>query len=450
MAQIDASIPLGVRPAQIENPMNALARVMQIKNMQQDGELGQMKMDEYRRGVQETAALNRLYSAAMKPDGSFDRAALFSGAAREGLGSKIPAWRKAFAEEDDATTKAAQAKFKLATERHDYFKKTLGVLSQEPNLTKEMVVQAGQSLVQQGILPQEMFQQSMANMPDDPAQLRARLVQGVKAQMSPEQIFTVFAPKPEKQDNGQTISYVDNNPNSPTYGQATGAAPVQKVATPDSVLSAQTSEANNRRSVGAQYDLARATREAAATNKQAQIEAARIQTGFQNEQGLRKEFEALPEVKKYKQALPSYKGIEDAVKRNTTQSDINIVYGIAKLYDPDSVVREGEYATVANSPNIPERIKGYAQYLAGGGRLTPAVKAQILDEARSRMKSYEEQFTAARNDFDSIAKRSNVDPTRVFPSPVAPAVAPQPVDLGALPAGQAGTKPKIVDFGGLK
>ena len=140
--------------------------------------------------------------------------------------------------------------------------------------------------------------------------------------------------------------------------------------------------------------------------------------------GLRKEFEDLPEVKGYKVAVPAYKAVVDAAKRNTPQSDINLVYGIAKMYDPTSVVREGEYNTVANSPNIPDKIKGYAQYLTGGGRLTAAVKKQIEDEARGRMQSYEEEFTAARSNYEDIAKRAGGDPSLVFPSPYKSPVKP--------------------------
>lgn len=136
---------------------------------------------------------------------------------------------------------------------------------------------------------------------------------------------------------------------------------------------------------------------------------------------LRKEFDQLPEVKNYKQALPAFTSIVDASKRNTPQSDINLVYGIAKLYDPNSVVREGEYNTVANSPNIPERIKGYAQYIAGGGKLSPQVKAQIVQEATSRIGSYENEFTAARNNYSDIAKRSGGDASLLFPSEFKPA-----------------------------
>lgn len=162
--------------------------------------------------------------------------------------------------------------------------------------------------------------------------------------------------------------------------------------------------------IKAQQELAEQQRKAALKNPE-------ISTA------LRKEFEGLPEVKNYKQALPAYKGIEDAVTRNTPMSDINIVYGIAKLYDPNSVVREGEYATVANAPNIPERVKGWVQYATNGGKLTPEVKKQIMDEASSRMMSFQNEFEGSSARYRDIAERSNADPTLVISSDYKPAVA---------------------------
>lgn len=132
--------------------------------------------------------------------------------------------------------------------------------------------------------------------------------------------------------------------------------------------------------------------------------------------GLRKEFDDLPEVKNYKQALPAYNAIVDASARSTPQSDINLVYAIAKLYDPNSVVREGEYATVANSTSIPERVKGWAQHLNGGGRLTEKVKEQIMQEAAGRMKSFEGPFINARQNYENIAQQSGGVPSMIFPS----------------------------------
>jgi hypothetical protein len=236
---IDASIPLQVKSFEMPDQMNALARAMQIKGFQQQQEVNQLTMEDKRLERDQTNKLNAIYQSSLGADGKIDRQALYRGAATQGLGSKIPGLQKGFLETDEKAGKVDADKFTLATKRYDYMRQTMGALSQEPNLTKDMVVQAGQALVQQGILPPEMYQQAIGSMPDNPQELRARLQQGMKAQMTPEQIFTLFAPKPDKVDNGQQISYRDTNPNSPTYGQNTAGGVVQKVATPESVLTDQ-------------------------------------------------------------------------------------------------------------------------------------------------------------------------------------------------------------------
>jgi hypothetical protein len=136
--------------------------------------------------------------------------------------------------------------------------------------------------------------------------------------------------------------------------------------------------------------------------------------GVQAETGLRKEFADLPEVKNYKAAFPAFDAIRSAAQRNTPQSDINLVYGIAKLYDPTSVVREGEYSTVANSPAIPERVKGYIQYIAGGGKLSPETKKQIMAEAEARIGSYEQQYQGAQQAYGQIAEKRGALSENIF------------------------------------
>lgn len=171
-----------------------------------------------------------------------------------------------------------------------------------------------------------------------------------------------------------------------------------------------TQSADNRASVGASMANAAAVRETA----QATRDAAKITKQGGMETDLRKEFAALPEVKKYKEAIPAYQAIVKAAKTNNPQADINLIYGLAKLYDPDSVVREGEYATIANSQAIPEWIKGYAQKLVGGGRLTESTKAQIIEQAKIRVDSYKSEVDGARQGYDEIAQRGGLNPQNVF------------------------------------
>lgn len=173
-----------------------------------------------------------------------------------------------------------------------------------------------------------------------------------------------------------------------------------------------TQSPDNKASVGASYANASAVRDQA----QAVRDAAKITTRSSDETGLRKEFADLPEVKKYKNAIPAYQSIVNAAKINNPQADINLIYGLAKLYDPDSVVREGEYDTIANSQSIPEWLKGQAQRLAGGGRLTQETKGQILEQAGIRVGAYKSEVAGAQESYDKIARGRGLDPANVFPA----------------------------------
>ena len=57
---IDPSIALGVKPAQIESPLNQMAKVYEMQNAVQANKLNQLKMDEYQRGIANTERRNAL------------------------------------------------------------------------------------------------------------------------------------------------------------------------------------------------------------------------------------------------------------------------------------------------------------------------------------------------------------------------------------------------------
>lgn len=138
---------------------------------------------------------------------------------------------------------------------------------------------------------------------------------------------------------------------------------------------------------------------------------------YKNESDLRKEFEGLDPVKNYRLAYPAYSAVKDAASRNTPQADINLVYGIAKLYDPASVVREGEYNTIANSQAIPQRIIGMAKNLAGGGKLTAETKAQLIQEAEGRLAALEGEYSKTHGTYKGIVERNQFNPQNIF-SPI--------------------------------
>ena len=126
---------------------------------------------------------------------------------------------------------------------------------------------------------------------------------------------------------------------------------------------------------------------------------------------LRKEVQSLPSYKNFAQAAPIYRGMVDAAGRDTKAADLNMVYGLGKIMDPTSVVREGEMVMVRNTASIPDWLAGAINTLNGGGQLTAQTRKQIMQEAYGRLNAYRDQFGVDAEHYKGIAtrKRMNVD-----------------------------------------
>ena len=106
MAMIDSSIAMGVKPMQIESPMNALAQAMQLKQLQQQGQMGEMQMQERQRGVAADNALAQLLA------GGKSGADVYTGLASQGYGKQALDYTKQM--QAAAKDKAAAEKEQLS------------------------------------------------------------------------------------------------------------------------------------------------------------------------------------------------------------------------------------------------------------------------------------------------------------------------------------------------
>jgi hypothetical protein len=227
---IDSNIALGVKPIQIDSPLNSLAQLYQLKNAQSQGQMNDLNMQERTRGIEDSNKLRNLYAQP-----GFDMNSPESMRQVMGISpSQGMAMQKSQLDNRKTQGDIDKTSFDTASKSHSIYQNTLGALAYSPNLTKDAVVQAGQGLVQAGVLKPEVLQQQLSGLSDDPIALKAQLLQGVHAQLTPDQLLTAFAPKPTQMDNGQSVSFRDTNPNSPTYGQMTGGAAMPKMQSPDS------------------------------------------------------------------------------------------------------------------------------------------------------------------------------------------------------------------------
>jgi hypothetical protein len=118
MNGINQMIAQGVRPIQIESPINQMAQFEQIRGAQQANMLRQQQMAEMQRQQEQTAALNQLYQQAFDPaTGRIDESKLFGGMAQGGFGAQIPVKQEQFAKGRKAVSEAGKASTQSALER---------------------------------------------------------------------------------------------------------------------------------------------------------------------------------------------------------------------------------------------------------------------------------------------------------------------------------------------
>lgn len=135
-------------------------------------------------------------------------------------------------------------------------------------------------------------------------------------------------------------------------------------------------------------------------------------------EGHRKEFNALPEVKNYKETLPILESVKKAP--DTPAGDIDLIYAVGKIMDPNSVVREGELNLVIKAGSPAQRFQGWANYVKGGGRLPPAQRAELMDVLNNRVGALQNNYNQAAGEYGRIVAQQGIDPGLVIPQLVNP------------------------------
>lgn len=147
-------------------------------------------------------------------------------------------------------------------------------------------------------------------------------------------------------------------------------------------------------------------------NKPPDASGAGARGTFRNIQGLRKEFDGLPEVKNYKMVLPLFQ--RAATAPPTRAGDLSIIYALGKMFDPGSVVREGELILAQNTaPWLTNLVSKANSQLSGEGALSPETRAAIVESLKGQMESLRQPYDQERERFAGYADENGWEPAQV-------------------------------------
>ncbi len=155
-------------------------------------------------------------------------------------------------------------------------------------------------------------------------------------------------------------------------------------------------------------------KQAQTTNRQ-KIETEEKKEENTSTTSLRKEFNALPEVKEFSKVRSAYNKVKEAGKDPSAAGDLSLIFNYMKILDPGSVVREGEFATAQQATGVSGKIINTYNQLLKGTRLNADQRDDFLNQARKaasgQFVGLEEQMARYRG----IAERNKMNIEDILP-----------------------------------
>jgi hypothetical protein len=132
--------------------------------------------------------------------------------------------------------------------------------------------------------------------------------------------------------------------------------------------------------------------------------------------GLRKELAGNTELANFGDVRDRILVLQKALNDPRATSDLDFVYGVAKILDPGSVVRESETGMVIDSNSIPAATLGVLnKYTSGQAALDPKLRAGLFDLAKRHYDTRGARVSSILDKYQVLAEKDKIDPADVLP-----------------------------------
>lgn len=426
----DSSIYSLIRQPQAVDPMAQYGQTLQLRHLMDSSEMSKIQRQKVLDDMEKEKRVEAVYQQA-GGDPERARQMLYGqGLYKAGMA----------ADKNILDTKAKNAQ--IGKDEFDVTKGRLSALGGAfatiaNNPTHDAVLGTLKSLVAANAITPQGAAEIAKGVPSNPAELPAFVRSIVTGSEHGLKTLEGLAPKVQMVDNGQKITPFNMNTLAGPVAPIQGATQVQRQQTPESVASNAVAWYNAQKpqvdfGSGLVYNPKTGTASPLTMPGGAPVPNPKTR---EDVDALRKEFNALPEVKNYRDVVPI---INAAVKApNTPAGDFALIYGVGKILDPGSVVREGEMNMVIKSGSPAERVNSYLTYLKGEGRLTPQMRTELNQMLQGRVGEMKTSYDSARGSYEGIAKKRGYDSADIF------ATVPE-VEKVAPTSGAQGTQDKPI------
>lgn len=121
-----------------------------------------------------------------------------------------------------------------------------------------------------------------------------------------------------------------------------------------------------------------------------------------------------PVANNFQGIVDSFARVQASVEDPSPAGDLALIFNFMKILDPNSVVRESEFANAQNSAGVPERIRGLYNRVVSGKRISAKQRNDFSSRAKRLFDSKERQFRNTEKEFKRISERNSIDPTNVL------------------------------------
>lgn len=146
-------------------------------------------------------------------------------------------------------------------------------------------------------------------------------------------------------------------------------------------------------------------------NKEASGKLIDPENKFKNTTALRQDY--LTNSKTFQGVREGYERVISSAKDPSPSGDLSLIYSYMKTLDPNSTVREGEFATAQSAGSLPDTLVARYNKVINGERLAPEMRSDFVARSQKLYDQANKSQQKITDQYSKIAQRNGLDPNDV-------------------------------------